>query len=54
MSNGKDKHRDLSPWEHWYWGETPYKRVKKQHKKEANRRKRHLDKQIDKTTKSDL
>lgn len=45
MSKNKVQHKALSPWEYYYWSEIPYKRVQKYHKKDANRRQRHIDNQ---------
>lgn len=43
----KEKGKSLAPWEHYYRGDLPLDKVAKRHKKDANRRKRHLDKQLD-------
>lgn len=44
----KDKGKALAPWEFYYRGDIPLDKVTKRHKKDANRQKRHLDKQLDK------
>lgn len=44
----KDKGKSLAPWGFYYRGDLPLDKVAKRHKKDANRRKRHLDKQLDK------
>lgn len=44
----KDKGKFLAPWEFYYRGDLPLDKVTKRHKKDANRRKRHLEKQLDK------
>lgn len=44
----KDNGKSLAPWEFYYRGDLPLYNVAKRHKKDANRRKRHLDKQLDK------
>ena len=50
MSNTKLKHKYLSPWEYWYWGEKSDKQIRKLHKREANRRERHINNRIIKST----
>ncbi|WP_273708386.1 hypothetical protein [Leuconostoc mesenteroides] len=50
MSNTKLKHKYLSPWEYWYWGEKSDKQIRKLHKHEANRRERHINNRIIKST----
>lgn len=44
MSNTKSQHKSLEPWDYYYWREIPYEKIQKLHKKDANRRQRHIDK----------